>query len=142
MKEVPPEVLALGPDGTVWYGGPIDRTEMSLRANSTVAERDEVSALLRCQPDDTRRHWVIRAPTAHNGGLDVQLSALLARCTADLDAWNVVTSKWKVDLFCGLFMERPNRGLCLNADSLKRLAERGIALGFDIYAPDDPPEVE
>jgi hypothetical protein len=137
MKEVPPEVIASGPEGTQWYGGAVDRMKMSLRVSSTGDERDEVASLLACNPDDRKRHWTIRAEVSLDGDFDAQLTALLARCTSDLNTWKIVTSRWKADLFCGLFLERPNRGIEISVESLQMLAERGIELGFDIYAPED-----
>lgn len=137
MKPVPPQVIASGPAGTVWYGGAVDRVKMSLRVHTTGDERDEVARLLGCAPENRKRHWTIGAPVSHDGGFDAQLSALLAKCTSDLSVWQNVASRWKIDLFCGLFLERPNRGLSIGVEALQQLTERGIELGFDIYSPDD-----
>jgi hypothetical protein len=60
---------------------------------------------------------------------------ILSRLSSDLAAWRQVTSEYKVDLFCGLFLERANRGVSLEPETMRRLADRGIRFGFDIYAP-------
>ena len=70
------------------------------------------------------------------GTLDSQVEWILSRLTQDLAIWKDLTQRFKVDLFCGLFLERPNRGVSLRPDTLEQIAARGILLGFDIYAPD------
>jgi hypothetical protein len=42
-----------------------------------------------------------------------------------------------VDLFCGVFMETDNRGFGLEPAVIQALAERSLAVGFDIYGPSD-----
>jgi len=69
--------------------------------------------------------------------LALQIRWILDQLTSDLSRWSAVTSRWKVDIFCGLFLERPNRGVMLDADTLSRIGERKISVGLDIYAPDD-----
>ena len=46
---------------------------------------------------------------------------------------------YRVDLFCGLFLERPNRGVTLMPKTMTEIGVRGIKLGFDIYAPETEP---
>jgi hypothetical protein len=137
VKPVPNEVLKAGPEGTVWFGGPVDRMKMSLRVSAKEPDWAEVSGLVGCGPDPGRGVWRVEAAASLDGNLDAQLAALLKRVTSDLAAWATLRSRWKVDVFCGLFLERPNRGVSLSAESMRLLSDRGISIGFDIYAPDD-----
>ncbi len=67
--------------------------------------------------------------------LEAAIVSLLSRLPSDLSVWSRLSAKYEIDLFCGLFLEAPNRGLTLSPDLLKRLGERGIELGLDIYSP-------
>ena len=62
--------------------------------------------------------------------------ALLKKLPEDLDTWRALNRSCDVDLFCGLFLEAGNRGFVLSPETSKRLAERGLTIGFDIYAKD------
>jgi hypothetical protein len=136
MKPVPEIVQAVGPEGTVWHGGPVDQSTASLRVAAEGADILEVSRLLGATSHASPKGWRLRAPDALNQDLRSQIAWLLDQLTADLTKWVAVTSRWKVDLFCGLFLERSNRGVELDATTLRRLAERNVSIGFDIYAPD------
>jgi hypothetical protein len=54
---------------------------------------------------------------------------------ADLAVWQSLSSRFKLDLFCGFFMQETDEGLEVSADTLRRLGERSISLGVCIYAP-------
>ena len=136
MKPVPDIVQEAGPDGTVWHGGPVDRSTASLRVAAEGADILEVSRLLGATSHANPKGWRLRAPDALNQDLQLQIAWLLDQLTSDLTKWGAVTSRWKVDLFCGLFLERPNCGVELDAATLRRVAERNVSIGFDIYAPD------
>jgi ribosomal protein L19 len=55
----------------------------------------------------------------------------------DPDVWRRLGAKYRIDLFCGVFMGSTNDGLSFTGNLLKVLCERGIALNLDIYAPCD-----
>ena len=136
MKPVPQEIIASGPEGTVWFGGAVDRSLLSLRVKCPNSEIQAVSDLLGCCSEPAKRGWSTKAPDAEPADLDSQVRAILSRLTPDLDVWRQVCSKYEVDLFCGLFLERTNRGIGLNAETLLMVGERGISFSFDIYSPD------
>ena len=69
------------------------------------------------------------------GDLDGQVTELLQRLTSDLEIWGVLAGRFRVDLFCGLFMDGSNEGFNLSTSALKALGDRGIELALDIYAP-------
>jgi Domain of unknown function (DUF4279) len=68
--------------------------------------------------------------------LDAQIASLLGRLSNDLKIWETLASKFRIDLFCGLFLKGGNEGLGISPEMLRALGERGILLGLDIYGPD------
>jgi hypothetical protein len=135
MKPVPPEIASSAPEGTEWFGGVADRSTMTLRIHCGAEQRAAVSLLLGCEPSGMQGCWRLSAPDSANADLDTQVEWILSRLSSDLVAWRQITSEYKADLFCGLFLERPNRGVTLEPETMRKLADRGIQLGFDIYAP-------
>jgi hypothetical protein len=134
LRPVPPEVEKLAPDGTVWFGGPVDRTLVTLRVRAAGDERLLVEALLGVGLEPHRSHCSIAAPKGMSGDLEQQIQFILDSATPDLAKWQEVASRWPMDVFCGLFLERPNRGLSISAPLLKQLGDRGVTLGLDIYS--------
>jgi hypothetical protein len=55
----------------------------------------------------------------------------------DLGVWLDLTTRFQVDLFCGLWMKRWNRCVDFQAAILQRIAERGLSIGLDIYVDYD-----
>jgi hypothetical protein len=109
---------------------------MSLRVRATERDWPEVDKILGCSSDVPRGLWRIEVAARLDGDLDAQLKELLSRVHADSQAWRGVQKRWGVDVFCGLFLERPNRGVSLSNASLRSLSDRNLTIGFDIYAPD------
>jgi hypothetical protein len=136
MKQVPAEIEASGPEGTQWFGGGVDRSTMTLRIGCSAEECEAVSRLLDYSGSTPVKRWRLSAPDSVGSNLDGQVHWILSRLTTDLALWRQLASQYKMDLFCGLFMERPNRGVTLGPETMRQLAERGIEIGFDIYAPD------
>jgi Domain of unknown function (DUF4279) len=136
MKPVPPNVASNAPEGTKWFGGAVDRSILSLRVACADMNCDQISDLLGHQSDREVKHWALHAPESSDGDLDAQVEWILSRLTQDLAVWREITQRCKADLFCGLFLELPNRGVSLRPETLTQIAARGISLGFDIYAPD------
>ena len=71
-------------------------------------------------------------------GVDIEdhLSVLLARVSSDLAVWRELATRFRVEVFCGLFLDVQNRGFELPAQLMRELADRHISIGFDIYAPE------
>jgi hypothetical protein len=119
----------------------VDRSTVSLRvmakARGEAVKVDAISRLLGAEPNKkTPRHWSFVAPTGFDGDVDTQVDWILSRLTGDLSVWKTLTADYRIDLFCGLFLERPNRGASLSPKSLAGLGERGIQLSLDIYGPE------
>jgi hypothetical protein len=79
--------------------------------------------------------WNLQIDYRKPEDLDGQIKEIFSRTSADLSIWRSITKKYRVNLSCGLFMSTDNDGLSLSSHSLTLLAERGIELWFDIYAP-------
>ena len=142
MKPVPEHIQAMGPPGTVWSGGPMDRTSVTLRvkpkARGELVDIAGVAKLLGCATD--REHyqsWCLHAPDSAEGDLDSQIAWILQRVTDDRSIWRGLSQDYRVDIFCGLFMERSNRGVLLSAATMYELGVRNIEIGLDIYAPQE-----
>jgi hypothetical protein len=140
------------PEGTVWFGGSIDRSVASLRIFGSDIDPSEVSEILGCAPTSSGKtgelvqrangksfpvregYWRLESS---KGSFEIEelVLSLLNRLTADMNAWSSLTSRFKVDIFCGLFLEAANRGFSLSPAVLKQLSDRGIPIGFDVYAP-------
>jgi hypothetical protein len=125
------------PEGTVWFGGPVDTFRITLRISGDDLDPEQVSALLGCVPTRAKRgQWHLMLDSRDLGEsyeIDDGVKVLLERLPADLSVWAGLTSSYKVDLFCGLFLEADNRGIEIPAEILKLLSDRRIPMGFDIY---------
>jgi hypothetical protein len=146
-------------DGAVTIGGFVDRVTVCLRVIADDLDPEEVSHLLNCQP--TKSHvkgevivgkntglrrvaptgvWLLNSEDERSVGLDEQVVHLLGRMSDDPAAWEALTKKYKAEVFCGLFLDAENRECWLSAGALRHLAERGLDIGFDIYAVFDDAE--
>jgi hypothetical protein len=153
-KRPKPQKARDAPPGTIWFGGPIDRCSITLRIIGDSVDPVEISRLLGCRSTFCRvkgypiygKHgqagriaktggWHLTLTSDETGEWDVEenIRLLLARVSDDPGVLASLATRFKIELFCGLFMESCNRGLVLSVDTLKALTDRGIELGFDIY---------
>ena len=147
------------PEGTVWFGGPIDRFKITLRIVGDKLDPEQITSILKCAP--TRSYLKGRSITTPSGNtwipktgrwalsihskdykggeieLEEGLKILLGRLPSDAKLWRSLTAKYDVDVFCGLFLETSNRGFGLSANASKMLSHRNLDIGFDLYF--DPP---
>jgi Domain of unknown function (DUF4279) len=63
------------------------------------------------------------------------IKTLLGRLTEDLDVWRTVTGRFECYVNVGGYFHDWTGGLSLEADVLRLLAERGLHIDFDLYAP-------
>ena len=138
-------------------GGGVDRCSVSLRLFGDTLDPDVVTAMLGAPPtnscrkgDLTRRkhterveprgRWLLQSGQRAGGSLDAVINELLDRLTADPAVWSDLTCQFRVDLFCGLHLDDWNRGVTFHPATLKKVADRGLDLGLDIYfTPDNEP---
>jgi hypothetical protein len=129
-------------------GGPIDGCSASLRLFGDDLDPDVVTELLgaapttACRKSDVTRlttrterqgKWLLSIDHQVGMTLEAVINELLDRVTGDLMVWAELTRQFKVDLFCGLHIKEWNRDLSFSPETLRRVAERGLELGLDIY---------
>ena len=134
----------------------LDCTEVSLRFFGDDLTPKEISTLLGQQPTQTETKgdvrvgkvsgqkwpakssgWRLKAPTQSDGDLDAQIAALLGQLTSDLAVWRDLTTRYKADVFCGLFMQTAGDGLTMQPSTLQILGDRGLRLELCVYGPSD-----
>jgi hypothetical protein len=115
----------------------------------------EVSNLLRCTPTTSQKRgevivgkktgteriartgmWSLHSVDQESENLDGQIEEILAKLTEDIETWQSLARRHRVDLFCGLFMGGRNEGLAISPASLVALGQRGIELALDVYGPE------
>ena len=79
--------------------------------------------------------WHLEAAAAEPENLDAQVSELLGKLTENLQVWRSLGARYRVDLFCGWFMNEGDEGVCISPITLRALGERSIELGICVYAP-------
>ncbi len=133
----------------------INRTKVSLRIAGDDLLPEKISEILGRKPSDSQFKgeilagknssskreakfgmWRLEAPEEIPGDLNSQISAILNSLSCDLNRWGELSSKYRMDLFCGLFMEEKMEGIDISPENLAALGQRGIELGLDIYGPD------
>ena len=149
-KPPPPNRCDADPSRLVKVGGPVDRSKVSLRLFGDSLVPAEVTRLLCCEPTrafrkgdvepDKRYHrvasqgsWLLEGALPENAGIEEQVAALLGRLTNDLPVWQRLTTDFRADVFCGVFLEEWSRGFGLSPRLTKMLGERGLEIGFDIF---------
>ena len=81
--------------------------------------------------------WRLHAKEAVPGNLDAQITELLEKLTKEEKIWNKIASKYKIELFCGLFMGGEMEGEGISAENLLALGQRQIELSLGIYGPSE-----
>jgi Domain of unknown function (DUF4279) len=136
----------------IWFGGPVDKFVVTLRFSGEDLDPNRISALLGCAPTMARPkgapissregaplakkgqwHLTIESKDGDCDDVEDGIKALLARLPADPALWASLTSMYKADVFCGLFLETENRGFTVSAEISKTLSDRHLDIGFDIY---------
>jgi hypothetical protein len=79
--------------------------------------------------------WLLEATEREPADLDGQILEVLGKMTDDIDVWRMLTSKYRADIFCGLFMKGTDEGFTISPKTLAALGTRGIELGICLYAP-------
>jgi hypothetical protein len=137
----------------------LHRSVASLRICGDQLDPDEISRLLGGFPtlsyrkgdvkkskirDIVRKSgaWMLNATDREPEDLDAQVEEILGQLTQDLAVWVSLSKNHRMDLFCGFFMEQTDEGVEISTQTLKALGERGIKLGFCVYAPLKDVEVD
>src|SRR5450432_2459213 len=133
------------PEGTIWFGGPVDRWKVALRVYGEELDPDRISALLGCEASSIARkgtpfpkkgRWIleINSEDCDEGDeVDDGVRMLLARLPSDPDVLASLASIYSVDVFCGVFVKSPNRGFGISTEVSRLLSDRALQIGFDLY---------
>ena len=141
--------------------GPVQRSVATLRIWGDNLDPTDITRLLGCPPTFAQtkgervisRHtgtvrfaragmWRLCAADREPQDLDGQIAEVLSKLTDDVSVWNAIAERYKLDLFCGLFMNGRNEGVSISPRALSALGLRHIELGLDIYGGDDDSEPE
>ncbi|ESX16986.1 DUF4279 domain-containing protein [Mesorhizobium sp. LSJC264A00] len=77
--------------------------------------------------------WRLSSESGKGDQLDHQIASILKTLTSDLGIWADLVRRFKVDMFCGVWLDEENQGLGFTPGTLQMLGERGIKLDLDIY---------
>ena len=139
-------------------GGPVDETSITLRVFGDNLDPDEVTAQLGVQPTSHCRkgdvfrgkqydriektgRWLLARPHVTDN-VDAIIQRLLKDLPDSLEIWQTLHSKFKIDLFLGIWLRDWNRGFSLIPKTLRMLADRELEIGFDIYCDVTQPELQ
>jgi hypothetical protein len=119
---------------------------------------DEITRLLRCEPTSAqfkgevlRGKSTLRQRTARTGSwylevadrtpddLNGQIMEIVGRLNPDSDVWVSLANRFRMDVFCGLFMAKSGEGFTLSPEALLALGSRRIEFDLCLYAPITPP---
>ena len=131
----------------------ICRSTACLRFFGDTLRPDEVTSLLGCSPTKSRLAsvqappgtkapsrtgaWLLSAQERSPGDLDAQIGELLSKLTDDLEVWRDLSSKFRADVFCGIFLHDQNEGIGVSPRTMFSLGEQGLELALDIYGGPD-----
>ena len=80
--------------------------------------------------------WRLHSTDREPESLDGQIEEILGKLTGEIETWQALTRRFRIDFFCGLFMGSGNEGLDISPGVLLALGQRGIKLALDVYGPD------
>jgi hypothetical protein len=133
-------------------GGPIDEVNVTLALYSEEMEPEEVSRALGVEPTSAHRRGESRgsrsppAPSgawflkSHSHGAEpagAVVDRLLKQLPEDPAVWRDLRMRHDIQIRFGLHMTGWNKGLSIPLKQVKRIAELGASMEFDIYAYGD-----
>jgi hypothetical protein len=105
--------------------------EIGVRKGQTfVAQRSRVSIA-------RTGKWILGTGYREPPSIDTQIRELLNSLPAGLDIWSDLTARFDCLLTVGVYFADDSwtGGILLEAQTLRMLGERGLAIDFDMYAP-------
>nr|WP_156541640.1 DUF4279 domain-containing protein [Agrobacterium vitis] len=78
--------------------------------------------------------WIFHVDDFETDDFEEAIFDLLSRIPVGPDVFRTLARRFKVELFCGLFLDDYNAGLELSAAVMKLLAQREISIDLDIYS--------
>lgn len=131
----------------ITVGGPVKRACVSLRVFGDEVEPSEISRALGCESTLARRKgetgrpgheattgsWILDLGSPVDVDIARQIQQLLDRVTSNIDVWAALGTRFRIDVFCGVWLTEPNSGFSLPLALLRKLLKRGLRLEFDLY---------
>ncbi len=130
-------------------GGEIDKSVVSLRFFDDNLSAEDITRLLKYSPSMSYRKgdflrdevtetgaWLLKGKKSSKS-IETQITELFSLLSQDLQIWQELTTKYRADLFCGLWINGWNRGIALTSEILKQISDRGLKIDFDIYCEDE-----
>jgi hypothetical protein len=110
--------------------------ELTRALGEPTKSHDAGDPVSRHRPNSTRHKtalWLLESGIDETAPLDQHIAALLDRIDARRADFDAIRQECEIDIFCGIFSDGDQGGFTLEPDIIRRLAEVGLALGFDIY---------
>lgn len=136
---------------------PLQRASVTLLIHGDDLVPEELSAILGVQPEIGVRKgetfmgrgrpstavtaktgkWIVGTGYREPPNVDEQIAELLDRLPKGADTWNDLTTRFDCYVTVGVWFTDDSwtGGLVLEPKTLGMLAERGLAIDFDMYAP-------
>lgn len=155
------ETLRLPPQPVgelVWVaGGEVDECSVSLQFFGDDLDPDAITKILSIHPTKSCRKgdifrgkvydrieqtgkWLYSVKRRKGISLEEQINKLFDQLPLAPEVWLELTTKFQANLFCGLWLKRWNCEFDLFPETLKKIAEKGLSIGFDVYFDPDKDE--
>ena len=134
----------------------ISRSTVSIRLFGSELNPERITQLLGCEPSSAAKtgekiierngqerivkkgFWHLTYGESDEVILEEKIELLFGKLTTNLDSWREVTRNLDTaDIFCGLFIDNWSEGFTLSQSILKKISDRNLEIGFDIYSPTD-----
>ena len=154
MPRIPKPTNA--PEGTVWFGGEVERVDLCLRVLGDDLNPEEITNLLGRQPTRAGRKgesilrptgevmrqrrvgaWILKETPDPDATVNEAILGLLATLPHVPAIWKSLTTRFKVDLLCHITVVGVNQGFELPPNVLQAVGELGVTLGVDIFCQSD-----
>ena len=147
----PPNYDDVDPERLAEVGGAVGRVRVSLRLFGDDLDPADITRLLGCEPTRALRKgdvdpigryrrvattgsWLLEGDRPPGEDLEAQVLCLLARVSSNQATWELLTDRFAVDVFCGVFLDDSNQGFALSPLVLSELSWRKLRIDFDIYS--------
>lgn len=156
MKRLRSQPPAAAPEGTQWFGGPVEWLSVSLSIQGDDVDSAHITAIFGAPPDHSQTKGapllradgsVLRTPKSSRWSIglnrkdtdewDIEQACwvVLKRVPSDIEIWRSAAMKGAARLSIALSLESANQGTALEPELLKFIGDRDIGLDIHIYAP-------
>ncbi len=111
----------------------IQDSAITLNIYGTELDIDEINQWLNCEPSDTLGSWNLESELPKGAAIEAKIVAILDKTNPDPEVWARLNQKYKVRLVLGIFLYSSGECFAISPEMVKRLADRGLKLDFDLY---------